>query len=102
MRRYIFNSAVITTPGTYRYQLIDLETAKRWLSSNSPIISTIGYQETADALFILTGYRATVKKVQTSMQVGGQLPRPKGRSLWEQAGLTRESGIQPATFATGR
>jgi hypothetical protein len=42
----------------------------------------------------------------------GQLPRPEGRSLfttpaqrpefWEQAGLTRESGVQPATFATGR
>jgi conjugal transfer mating pair stabilization protein TraG len=32
----------------------------------------------------------------------GQLPRPKGRSLCEQAGLTRESGSQSATFATGR
>ena len=41
-----------------------------------------------------------------------QLPRPEGRSLfttpaqrpelWEQAGLTRKSGIQPATLATGR
>jgi len=41
-----------------------------------------------------------------------QLPRPEGRSLfttpaprpefWEQAGLTRESGSQSATSATGR
>jgi len=36
------------------------------------------------------------------MPTTSQLPRPKGRSLRERARLTRESGSQPATFATGR
>jgi len=36
------------------------------------------------------------------LDVFRQLPRSEGRSLCEQAGLTRESGSQSATFAIGR
>jgi hypothetical protein len=47
------------------------------------------------------GIRDGIRSILKEMG-GDQLPRPKGPSLREQAGLTRESGSQPAAFATGR
>ncbi|GIV51583.1 MAG: hypothetical protein KatS3mg038_2104 [Candidatus Kapaibacterium sp.] len=53
MARYLLNSAVITAPGLYRYSLIDVEQAKRWLDAGDPPLSTIRYEQTAVALGML-------------------------------------------------
>ncbi|GIV51865.1 MAG: hypothetical protein KatS3mg038_3117 [Candidatus Kapaibacterium sp.] len=53
MARYLLNSAVITAPGLYRYSLIDVEQAKRWLDGGDPPLSTIRYEQTAVALGML-------------------------------------------------
>jgi len=71
--KYILNSAVITTQGEYSYILIDIENAKKWLDENiSNVISTIGYQETADALQLITGHNIPVNRIQIKMQAGDE------------------------------
>ncbi|MEM2057011.1 MAG: DUF1874 domain-containing protein [Thermoproteota archaeon] len=69
--RYILNSAVITTPGAYTYRLIGAEEAKKWLSSGS-FESTLGYQETAVALSVITGIPITVNRKMVKMQAGDE------------------------------
>lgn len=69
--RFILNSAVITTPGRYTYRLIDHNHAKTWLSGG-PFLSTIGYQETTDALSAITGIPISVNRVQIQMKSGDE------------------------------
>lgn len=71
MKRYILNSAVITTPGTYVYTLTDVEGARAWLRKG-PAESTIGYQETADALSALLGVPVPVDRRQVRMEAGDE------------------------------
>lgn len=67
--RYILNSAVITAPGYYEYRLITADEAKAWLAACDPMpLSTMGYQETADALERLTGYKFPVNRFIIKMQ----------------------------------
>ena len=53
MARFILNSAVITKPGKYHYYLISPDEAQKWVNAG-PYESTIGYQETAIALSLIT------------------------------------------------
>lgn len=71
MARYILNSAVITSPGRYEYWLCDISTARRWIAAG-PVESTIGYQETADALSALLGVDVPVNRRMVSMQPGDE------------------------------
>ena len=52
MARFLLNSAVITAPGRYDYRLVSPKEARTWFRVG-PVVSTIGYQETADALAVL-------------------------------------------------
>jgi len=81
-RYYILNSAVVTSPGTYKYCLISLNDAKAWLDSRS-WYSTIGYEQTATALEELTGIHIPVNREIITMQPGDEalvfrLSFPKG------------------------
>jgi len=69
--RYILNSAVITSPGRYTYRLVEVEEAKDWLKAG-PWTSTIGYQETAEALGSLLGVEIPVSRTQIKMGVGDE------------------------------
>lgn len=71
--KYILNSAVITTPGTYQYWHITIEEAKKWLKED-PILplSTIGYPETAKALSLLAGCIIAVNRLQIFMSSGDE------------------------------
>lgn len=69
--RYILNSAVITTPGLYNYILIDAEKAQKWLADGN-FDSTIGYQETCDALEKLSGVKVPCNRKQIRMQAGDE------------------------------
>ena len=69
--RYILNSAVITTAGKYEYCLISIAEAKAWIAAG-PYLSTIGYQETCDALSALTGERVVCNRRQIAMQNGDE------------------------------
>lgn len=66
-KRYVLNSAVITTPGMYSYHLIDQEKAQKWLADGN-FESTIGYQETCDALEIISGVKVPMNRKQIRMQ----------------------------------
>ena len=69
--RYILNSAVITGPGRYQYKTITPAVARRWLAAG-PYTSTVGYQETADALAALLGAEIPVNRQMVKMAPGDQ------------------------------
>lgn len=68
-RYYLLNSAVITAPGTYRYRLVTAEEAREWYHRHKPE-STIGYQQTADALAGIVGKPVPVNRTTIQMQPG--------------------------------
>lgn len=69
--KYILNSAVITTPGKYSYKLITAEEAKEFLKKGE-FLSTLGYIETAQALFAITGINVPVNRQQIKMKKGDE------------------------------
>jgi len=71
-KRYILNSAVITAPGAYVYKLISVEEAKNWYFSGTTPESTIGYEETAEALSQLLGVPIPVNRKTIVMQAGDE------------------------------
>lgn len=62
MAAYILNSAVITAPGHYVYQVIDKSQAESWIACRPDFISTIGYEQTAEALSELLGKAISVDR----------------------------------------
>ena len=81
MKKYIFNSAVVTNPGEYVYRLITPEQAREWAQGG--FISTVGYEQTAEALTQLLGQHVPMNRVMAKMAVGDQalvfrLVFPKG------------------------
>ena len=72
MTKYRLNSAVITTPGVYEYYIITPEQARAWYGNGADIISTIGYEETANALSLLLGSPVAVNRVTIKMNVGDE------------------------------
>lgn len=70
-KRYILNSAVITTPGVYSYHLIDAEKCQKWLASGN-FDSTIGYQETCDALESISGVHIPMNRKQIRMEAADE------------------------------
>jgi hypothetical protein len=70
--RYLLNSAVITTPGVYNYRLITPKEAQAWYGDGNDVISTIGYEETAEALSQLLGHPVPVNRVTIKMEVGDE------------------------------
>jgi len=69
--KYILNSAVITTPGVYSYDHIDVDEAIDWLQRGA-WVSTIGYRETAIALEQITGISIPVNRQQIYMEAGDE------------------------------
>lgn len=70
--RYLLNSAVITSPGSYTYSLISPEEAREWYHADAPPVSTIGYAETALVLSQLLGVVVELNRVSISMQAGDE------------------------------
>ena len=69
--RYVLNSAVCTTEGTFHYQIVDLRQATAWLEMGS-FVSYIGYDEVARALEDLTGIEIPVNRKSVFMRVHEQ------------------------------
>lgn len=70
--RYLLNSAVITTPGTYEYRHISLNEAREWLKNGETPYSTIGYEQTAQVLSDALKIPVAVNRVQIKMQTGDE------------------------------
>lgn len=67
--QYLLNSAVITYPGTYRYELLTADAA-RALFSEGRWESTIGYAETAEAMSAVFGVPIAVDRKTIKMSAG--------------------------------
>ena len=113
MTKYLLNSAVITTPGIYEYYIITSEQARKWYGDGAGVVSTIGYEETANALSLLLGSPVATNRVTIKMNVGDEAlvfrlvlppgtpridPKDKGQNMqhvnaghWE-LGLLRKIG----------
>jgi hypothetical protein len=70
--RYLLNSAVIATPGTYRYQLITVEEARRWLAAGG-WVSRIGYAATARYVRWLWGLEVPLSRAPSRMAPGDEV-----------------------------
>lgn len=68
--KYLLNSAVITSPGDYRYCLATAEAAKSWYNQGSVPISTIGYEQTAIALSQILESNVQVNRTTIQMEPG--------------------------------
>ena len=67
--RYLLNSAVLTSPGSYTYRMVNSSFARAWLSR--PYVSAIGYDTTADALrTLLDVERPAVQRYAVKMHNG--------------------------------
>ena len=80
--RYILNSAVITSPGLYKYDHITLDEMITWLNKGK-FISTIRYEETANALSQITEINIPIRDENIKMAPGDEalvfrLSLPKG------------------------
>lgn len=71
MKRYLINSAVITASGVYRYHLVTRTEARAWASA-APWVSTIGYEQTAEALSEIIGTPVPVSRVAIAMVPGDE------------------------------
>jgi hypothetical protein len=69
--RYLLNSAVITTPGRYNYRLVSVHNARAWYMAG-PVESTIGYQETAEALSVILGLPVEINRRMVRMEPGDE------------------------------
>lgn len=72
MKRYLLNSAVITSPGDYSYWLVTPEVARVWYHTGRAPVSTIGYLETAEALGALLGVPVAVDRRTIEMRPGDE------------------------------
>ena len=68
--KYILNSAVLTSPGDYRYRLVTADEARQW--ADGGFISTVGYEQTAEALTQLLGVPVPVDRRTIAMQSGDE------------------------------
>lgn len=68
--KYILNSAVLTAFGDFRYTPVTADEARRWASGG--FVSTVGYEQTADALTQLLGTQVPVDRRTVTMQPGDE------------------------------
>jgi hypothetical protein len=69
--RYLLNSAVITSFGTFCYTPMTREEARAWYAEG-PVTSTIGYEETAAALGEMLGAKIAVDRKTIRMEPGDE------------------------------
>lgn len=72
MATYILNSAVITNPGDYTYQLLTTDQAHGWLTSNPNAFSTIRYESTAKAFQVLFKKSVALNSIGITMEAGDE------------------------------
>lgn len=73
MKRYLLNSAVITSPGLYRYKLLTPEESREWYEkAKVGVASAIGYAETAEALSAILAAPVPVNRMQITMNPGDE------------------------------
>ena len=70
--KYLLNSAVLTSPGLYHYEILTPEEAREWYGDGVDVVSTIGYEETAQALSQLLGRPVPVNRITIKMQEGDE------------------------------
>lgn len=71
MVKYLLNSAVITAPGRYDYRLVNQAEAREWASMER-LVSTIGYEQTAEALSQILGFTVPVDRRTITMNPGDE------------------------------
>lgn len=69
--KYLLNSAVITAPGQYQYIHITADQAREWMGGEM-VLSTIRYQDTANAMSQVLGRRVDVNNVTITMRPGDE------------------------------
>ena len=92
--RYLLNSATISTPGTYRYRLLTVEEARRWLAAGG-WVSRIGYPATARYIRRLWGLEVPLSRAPSPMAAGDEALVVRLKYRLEDAGL-KQAHWEPA------
>ena len=71
-KKYMLNAAVMTSTGTYKYEIIDDEAAHTWLEANQDWISMIGYPEATQALKALFGVSVPLNRASIDFEDGDE------------------------------
>jgi hypothetical protein len=71
-KKYVLNAAVMTSTGTYKYEIIDDKTAQAWFAANPDWISMIGYPEAIQALKTLCGISVPLNRVSVDFEDGDE------------------------------
>ncbi len=69
--KYVLNSAVVTSWGTWEYRPATLEEARRWLR-NGEWYSIVRYPDTAEVIRRLTGVEVPVRNESIRMKPGDE------------------------------
>jgi len=69
--RYILNSAVITSPGTYTYDLITVDAAVAWIRHRN-FTSRVGYPATVNHINTISGIRPALNREPMVMDSGDE------------------------------
>jgi len=95
MTKYILNSAVITSPGLYRYTLITKKEVQKFLKEGD-IINTIGYEETVELFNEMFNTNFSVNKIKIRMEKGdrGVVFRIKERIIDKEKGKVSKEFIR--------
>jgi uncharacterized protein 26 len=87
MKKYVFNTTILTNSGTYRLSDISTERAKEILSDND-FISAIGHDSTAEIISSVLGINVPMNRINASFEEVGDLAicfklnsRPKEGSI---------------------
>ena len=87
MKKYVFNTTILTNSGTYRLSDISTERAKEILSDNN-FISAIGHESTAEIISSVLGITVPMNRINASFEEVGDLAicfklnsRPKEGSI---------------------
>lgn len=69
--RYVLTSAIITSPGVYRYQLVSIKEARAWLT-HGPWVSRVGYPQIARYIARTLGVHCLVSRDITQLRPGDE------------------------------
>ena len=96
---YIMNSPILTAPGKYVYELIDIERARRLLKE--PFESAIGHEATAQFMSRLLGVEIPVNRVSIAMRPGDVAVIFRVKQRLEEGRVLTEEELRNTSYEIG-
>ncbi len=96
---YVMNSPILTAPGKYVYEQIDIERARRLLKE--PFESAIGHEATAQFMSRLLGVEIPVNRVSIAMRPGDVAVIFRVKQRLEEGKVLTEGELRKVPYEIG-